>query len=53
MAVVYSKRARNAWGLVQAGLRAHNEPLSRPQIGWASLHSTPHEGLFTPLASGG
>jgi hypothetical protein len=51
--VVYSKRAVNAWGLVQADLRTQHEPLSRPQMGWSSLHSMPHDGLLTPLASRG
>jgi hypothetical protein len=51
--VVYSKRAVNAWGFVQAGLRAQHDPLSRPQMGWSSLHSTPHDGVLPPLASGG
>jgi hypothetical protein len=49
--VVYSKRAVNAWGLVQAGLRTQNDPLSRPHIGWSSLHATPHGGVVTQLAA--
>jgi hypothetical protein len=51
--VVYSKRAANAWGLIQAGLRAPNESLSGPQNGGSSLPSTPHAGLLTQWASGG
>jgi hypothetical protein len=51
--VVYSKRAVNARGLVQAGLRAQNEPLSRPQMGQSSFHSAPHAGLLTQWAVGG
>jgi hypothetical protein len=51
--VVYSKRAVNTRGLVQTDLRTQNDPLRRPQMGWSPLHSTPYDGLLTPLASRG
>jgi hypothetical protein len=51
--VVYGKRAVNTWGLVQAGLRAQHEPLSRPQMGRLLLPSPPHAGLLTQWASRG
>ena len=43
--VVYGNRAVNAWGLIQAGLRAQNALLSWPPIGWSTSRSTPHGGL--------
>lgn len=43
--VVYDNRAANAQGLVQAGLREQNEPLSRSPFGLSSLHATPHGGF--------